>query len=226
MYVLAAVLLYITVMTSASISDIRTRHVADWHWMVLGAVATIGHVVCTGVCMESVIGASTYIMLTAYMFSDRACLLVTSIILSASMAVYGYMLPIVTTSTYLAILGMYNLGLVRGGADAKALMCICMMFPPSTMSIRDLIINPTIEIMLSSLMLSLTGCIWVLYRNLSDDHIHRRMFTEYMVDDGCVPRFTWVTRELDDGCRMVTPMIPFIVPLTITSTSYLALHML
>lgn len=226
MYVLAAVLLYITVMTSASISDIRTRHIADWHWMVLGAVATIGHVACTGVCLESVIGASTYIMLTAYMFSDRTCLLVASIILSASLAMCGHALPMITTSTYLAILGMYNLGLVKGGADAKALMCICMMFPPSTMDIRDIVLNPTIEIMLTSLMLSLTGCIWVLYRNLSDGHIHRRMLTEYMVDGECTPRFAWVTRELDDGCRMVTPMIPFIVPLTIASTSYLALYML
>ena len=52
MYGLTAMSLYIVVMASASIYDIRTRHVADWHWMVLGIVAAIDHVVCSGVCLK------------------------------------------------------------------------------------------------------------------------------------------------------------------------------
>ena len=102
-----------------------------------------------------------------------------------------------------------------------------------------LLMNPTVSVLVMGLVISLTSCAWVVARNIRDGYVGRRMFTTYRMGvSSARTAFVWPAERLDDGVLVphrgfddrdevleelycagvsdvrVTPMIPFIVPLT------------
>jgi hypothetical protein len=127
-------------------------------------------------------------------------------------------------ATGLAIITMYWSGLMRGGADAKALIVISMLFPSWNHGLlwyvdgpMSYVFNPTIGILFSSLLMSLSYCIVILMRNLRNGDVHRRMLTSYYVhEDEVEQSFVWLADVTTNGRALVTPMIPFLPPITIS----------
>lgn len=268
-YVEAACIIGImVVLASASVSDLRTRTVCDRHWMVAGAFA----VVCSSVmwCMVSpillvlnMVGSS---LLLVYMLSERLSGPYSLIPLVPSAVCFLAMYQggagagaLVTPVMFVVLLLMYHLGLIRGGADAKALMVIAIAFPmypilgpiPLVWGPIDgpsLVINPTFSILVVSLLLSLVPSAFIAVRNLSSGYRGRGMFSSYpMPIQSAREAHVWPVEDIVDGsvarCRIpddpsevydrlqasgrdsvrVTPMVPFVVPITVAAASVLLL---
>lgn len=268
-YVEAACIIGImTVLVSASVSDLRTRTVCDRHWMVAGAFAAV----CSSVMWFAVspiimalnlMGSS---LLLVYMLSERLSGLYSLIPLAPSVVCFLVMFQggagagaLVTPAMFLVLLAMYRSGFIRGGADAKALMVISIAFPmyPALGPIPlvwgpvdgpSLVINPTFSILAVSLLLSLVPSVFIAVRNLSSGYRGRGVFSSYLMPiESARDAHVWPVEDIVDGyvtrCRIpddpsevydrlrasgrdsvrVTPMVPFVVPITVAAASVLLL---
>ena len=207
------------VLLSASVYDIRTREVPDIHWTMLGMLA-----VCSWLLDGEFLSASACVSMLACVFMERThALLCPAIVLIASVFL-GSWDSAAIASTGMAVMVLYWTGLVKGGADAKALITISMLFPVwnhgllwDAEGVMSYLFNPTIGILFSSLLMSMSYCIVILVRNLRDGNIHRRMLTSYYIDEDEVGRsFVWQADVTTDGHVLVSPMIPFLPPITVS----------
>ena len=241
----------ILIMVSAAAFDVRSREVPDSHWVVMAVLGMVNLFLNHGV-LYSAVCSSGYILICAYMFSEkvtgiRACTVLSAaacLLISASIASSGYG-AIVSLSMTVIILLMYHSGLIRGGADAKALITISMVYPTypelcstlwSAMYPAGYILNPVFSILLMSLLLSSLVIIDILYRNAKRGKLGLSSYPMGIED--ARHSFVWPTEDAVDGEKvrmrasedtgaydrmeasgygeiMVTPMIPFLFPMAV-----------
>ena len=191
------------VLVHGAVCDVRTREVPDWHWAVIGV---LGSVLCSLSCLDEagvcaavclVVGA---VLLTTYMLTNPPALVRASMVIAA-LVFYAVPLtvepgdPFATAGLASAVAfflfyGMYLVGLLQGGADAKCLMTLALAFPvypetPWTPAIWDvaypesLIFSPAVSTLVVGLVLSMACAIWVLSVNVRRRCFGRRMLTTY-----------------------------------------------
>ncbi len=236
-----------SVMVSASVQDLRRREVSDVHWIAIG---TIGIVVSSisGDAVGGVLRAAGSAVMLLYVFSDRipflASVPIVCILMLASFVVSSDPSGIVTAATSLVLILMYRIGVIRGGADAKALVSLsmvyplypdlgCMIWPPSYPA--GYVLNPVFSILFEGLIFSMLLTVPVFFRNLKEGNVS---FSAYRLEIGKARgSFVWPLEDVSGGDVvrirptddpgiygrledigrkdvLVTPMVPFIPPLT------------
>ncbi len=253
----------VIILASAAVSDIRTREIDDRHWIILGIVGTAVQTVCA--CNSPaymVAGIIIDILLILYMFWSKtngingAMVLIIAAIIALLPWIKDTSDPIacrnvVTVVMFLSLLSMYRLGLIRGGADVKALMCISIAFPTYVTSYGlpllwntappvSFLFNPIIITLFVALLISMLYSVYTAVLNIRNGDWHRSMFSAYWVSiNDARKSFVWPVIDTDgenisriDSCDeseeiydrlenagynrvLVTPMIPFLLPITI-----------
>ena len=251
----------LVIMVYASACDVRTREVPDACWARVCAGGSAPLVLC---CPGP--GSPFYlagcILLASYMLSPRLVGVVGASVFVASvmMFVTGYVLDpggrlvtagLAVPAMFLLFLGMYKVGLLAGGADAKFLMTVALVFPvyPVVGGIPMMwvpeppisyLVNPAVSVLVLGLVLSILSCPAILIRNLRRGDTAGRVLTTYrMLVEEARGAFVWPVEEIRDGALVpchsydrrekvldalseagvaevrVTPMVPFILPLTV-----------
>ena len=206
--VLLWILLPAAALAWAAVHDARTREVPDACWAVLIATGTAMRVVCSGDADPMPLAASVAgtALLAAYMLSPRlvgcagGLVVASALILFAASyladpgsprAVSGLTAP----AMFLIFLVMYRAGVLAGGADAKCLMSVAMVFPwyPVTDGVpalwapaypEALVLNPSVSVLLLALVLSAAWGLGAAVRNLRRGEVSRRMFHSYRMTIG------------------------------------------
>ena len=230
------VIAVISVLISASLHDICSREIPDHHWWGLCILAVIYSISECGLycgCMLS----GGFLLLASYLFFERIVgyRAVIVMIISSALLIVPYFLFTelsgwVTLSMSGFILIMYHSGVIRGGADAKCLVCLSMVFPyyPEIGQIvwvavypEGFVFNPVFSILFLSLLISSSAMLYILRKNLACGRIG---FTSYPMSlEEARSSFVWPLEDFEDGKKvLVTPMIPFLVPITI-ATSFVLL---
>jgi preflagellin peptidase FlaK len=139
---ISAFVVTMAVLISASISDWKKREVGDWHWAAIGSAGLVTTLACsiglTGFRWEYICLAAGTSLILLDIFSDRefnpflfyltaALLFIVPLCsdLPGDIAKAWISIPV----CYAVYLGMYALGIVRGGADVKCLVVLSVMFP-------------------------------------------------------------------------------------------------
>ena len=240
------------IMVSAAYQDVRSREVSDLHWLSMSVVAVVMCPLRLDGVVHVILGVVAVSMMSSYMLSDRisgiravsVLLLPTIIHLVLFMDGEGPW-TLVVSVMYFLFLSLYYTGLLRGGADAKAMMSISMVSPFylwsgvlwSSGPIDGILLNPPMAILIVALILSLAWAIPTLIRSMSSGCLsvsHHRMSI-----DEAEASFVWPTEDVVDGevrsirpsddpmvyGRLreygrndveVTPMIPFVLPITVS----------
>lgn len=253
----------IVILISATVSDIRTREIDDRHWIILGIIGTaVQAIYACNSPTYMIAGVIIDILLILYMFWNKT----NGIYGAAVLVVAGIiaLLPwlndtsnliacrnVVTVVMFLSLLSMYCLGLIRGGADVKALMCIAIAFPTYITSYGlpllwdtappiSFLFNPIIITLFIALIVSMLYSIYTIILNIKNGDWHRSMFSAYwMPIEDARKSFVWPvidangnkifrTESYDESDKiynrlenagynrvLVTPMIPFMLPITI-----------
>ncbi len=210
----------LVIMVYASACDVRTREVPDACWALVCAGGSAPLVLC---CPGP--GSPFYlagcILLASYMLSPRLVGVVGASVFVASvmMFVTGYVLDpggrlvtagLAVPAMFLLFLGMYKVGLLAGGADAKCLMSIAMALPlyPDASPLLvwqpaypgAYVINPSVSILVLALVLTLVWGLRILVRNVRDRNFGRGMLSSYRMDvDDVGDAFVWPVERVVDG---------------------------
>lgn len=130
------------ILTSASIKDWKEREVSDEHWIALGIIGLVVFlsysVYLTGFRWEYACLAAGTALILLDILSDRefnpflyyalmAVLFIAPLYHNMSDDIFRAWASI--PLCYLIYVGMYFLGVVRGGADVKCLIALSVMFP-------------------------------------------------------------------------------------------------
>lgn len=238
------------VMLSAAYQDLRSREVSDIHWAVICTIAGAMSVL-SGI-PDGLLAAVTVVLVALFMLSPRVEGAVAVIVVIAAMAssAIGYWISgdpshLVRIGMFLFSAALYYSGLVKGGADAKALMALSMAFPfyPAFGSLlfspvypASLILNPVFSSFLIGLVITVLFSLPRVIGNLKSGD--RPLGSYVMGISEAKQAFVWPVEDIVDGQRQrvppsddteaclerleengctevrVTPMIPFIVPLT------------
>lgn len=193
---LIAVIITMATLTSASIHDWIRREIPDWHWIVLFNLATIVSIYVTVVTGSGFVGALMPICISIITFdclhnhdSPLIVDIVTYVAIGVTAIIPAVFLDWGVASRFISIpiayaivKLMYCTGLVKGGADAKALVCIAAVFPMypqmfglPLLDIPDgllpLFIVPAFAVFAMALVLTLTYSVYNLLRNLATGNV-------------------------------------------------------
>lgn len=202
----------IAVMVSASVSDVRTRHVSDRHWLVLCVSGVSAEAVVLShsdpyAAVAYAVGAS---LLTVYMLSDVHFAILVPAVLSLVVPVLsgspvGSQVALVPVLC-LSFLALYMSKVVVGGADIKFLMSVAMVFPSASVhpclplplsEPGPVMMVPAVATLLMALALTLSGSIVMLLRNVRDGHVGRGSLSSYVIDvSDADPVFVWPVEDL------------------------------
>ena len=128
--------------------------------------------------------------------------------------------PMVTLVMTMIFPLMYATGAMKGGADVKALVVLSFVFPayPEFGSLvwepvypQGYIFNPMFSILLIALVISVVYAIIVNHHRSGGKRIASYVTTKAEAESS----FVWVLEKMDDENVRVTPMIPFLVPMTV-----------
>lgn len=253
----------IVILISATVSDVRTREIDDRHWIILGIIGTAVQAVYACDSLAYMItGVIIDILLILYMLWDKTDGIngVLVLIVAGIIALLPWIKDtsdliscrnVVTMVMFLSLLCMYRLGLIRGGADVKALMCISIAFPTYVTSYGlpllwdaappiSFLFNPVIITLFVALLVSMLYSIYTMILNIKNGDWHRSIFSAYWIPiEDARKSFVWPvidtdgekisrTESYDESDEiynrlenagynrvMVTPMIPFMLPITI-----------
>lgn len=231
------------VLVHAALCDVRSREVPDIHWWVLGiagpvlcAVSSWGDGEELSVILRLV---GSLILAVCLMWEGAegwraATLAIPAAIVTVAPAI-AYGDPVAWSGVsslvmFLLFYGMYLVGLLKGGADAKCLMVLALAFPvyPEVLGApllwdiphpESLVVNPSFSVMVLALVISLLGCLPVAARNIRSGDMDRRLLTSYRMDaEEAEKAFVWRLEDEADseGKVRVTPMVPFVLPLAIS----------
>ena len=212
------------ILASAGAWDLRIRRVPDRHWALISAIG----VACSSLLASgyapavSVLAyAASSALMAAYMLSERApgmFVLPAAFIVSAwAYAETGYAGLLGPGIAFAAFLCMYAAGLIRGGADAKALMSLSLAFPaypavggmpwiwPPSWPAEAFLCLPVSVLCLAAAFtavpMALVGIV-----NASHGRFGRRMFTEYPVSTrNAMSSFVWTLQDVEGGRVVRTP---------------------
>ena len=256
----------IAVMLSASYSDWRSREVSDIHWWVLGLSGIILTAVSLSDSMDlriimMLIGSAmilAYILLDvdpAPVVSMAYCVTMAAMFLYPAIVSFDdpdvrrlLVIPICFVLFYL----MYMFGILRGGADAKCLMVLAMMFQIyPDMGMIPLIAIPSLNvqmifsfpvaILFHAALFSFAWLFWTVLRKIcrKNDPVEMYTLSWYKMSIAEARRsHVWPKQDAvggmivnvrgipEDGALdrleavgakdvWVTPIIPFMVPITI-----------
>lgn len=232
------------VLIHAALCDVRSREVPDIHWWVLGIAGPVLCAVSTwgdGEVPSSIlrlVGSLTLGVCLMWGGADgrRAAVLVIPAVIVMVAPAIGYGDPVAWSGVsslmmFLLFYGMYLVGLLKGGADAKCLMVLALAFPvyPEVMGLpflwdmphpESLVVNPSFSVMVLALVVSLLWCLPVATRNIRSGDVDGRLLTSYRMDAGEAEKaFVWRIDDEPgpDGRVRVTPMVPFVLPLAVSS---------
>ena len=248
------------VMASAAYHDLRCREVPDIHWMLITVVAAVMCPFRLDGFIHAVFGSVSILLMSAYMLCGRivGVRAVPFLVVPVIIQVYLFMdgegaWTLVVPVMFLAFLLFYHLGLLRGGADAKAMMSLSMASPfyPwqgvlwGSGPVDGLLLNPPFIIFTSALVLSTAYHMTVVIRCGSPGARTIRGFR--MPVSEAERSFVWPVEDVVDGHLRriqppddpgavyrrlrddgfseveVTPMIPFVLPIAISYVAVLVL---
>ncbi|MBO4568511.1 MAG: hypothetical protein J5674_00785 [Candidatus Methanomethylophilaceae archaeon] len=210
-------------MMSAGFWDVRIRRVPDWHWAVIAAIGIIcSSFLAWGKAPDlSVLAyAASSSMLAAYMLSERVpgiLALPAAFAVSAwAWAETGYAGLFGPGIAFAAFLCMYVSGLIRGGADAKALMSLSLAFPsypdigglplfwPPSWPAASFLCLPLSVLALAAILTSVP-MLFIGARNAFQGRQGRGMFTEFpMPTSEARSSFVWTLQDVEDGAVVRT----------------------
>ena len=226
---ISAFLITMAVLVFASMSDWRKREVPDAPWIVLGAVGLAMFVsysvYLTGFRWEYALLAGGTVMILFDILSDRE---LNPFVFYSVMAVlfivplYGNMSEEIFRAwasvplCYLIYVGMYLLGIIRGGADVKCLITLSIMFPfyPHFLGLPFIAMPAgpfgqifvfSISVLFFAAIMVVPVIIYFAARNAGKGLYSKRMFSGYMMDilkaeDSDV----WPAEDIIDG--VLTPI--------------------
>lgn len=227
---------------SASVQDIRSREVSDIHWYVIGAAGIVSMILSTNgtVTAGRMMVCIGTLMILFDIFHDRGWTRRADV-LFYSVIVLMFAVPLASSSDdvfivssmtvpvcCLIFVSLFFTGVIKGGADAKCLISLAVMFPsyPVTSFFPLISVPPSLitmfmpfpaAVLFCASLFSAAAMIPVIIRNiLRGDTEMPNMFTGYMIDPSDVQRsHVWLMEGQEGKERVwVTPKIPFIVPLT------------
>jgi len=225
---ISATVVTMAVLISASIWDWREREVPDMHWIALGfiglAMFTSYSVYTTGFKWEYVCLVAGTVMILFDVLSNKELspLIYIPMALLFIVPLYQNMgddifrawasVPV----CYLVYVGMYILNIVRGGADAKCLIVLSIMFPiyPSFLGLPEIGLpnNPFSQVFVLSISVLFVAAVMVAFiivyhavRNAAESGFSRRMFTGYRMDiSQAESADVWPLEDVIDGA--LTPI--------------------
>ena len=239
------------VLLSASVSDVRSREVDDRHWIVLLCLAVIRGVAVFE-SYVSIFLAAGIILVGLYMFEEsvvgiKACaiLAVSAIAFLAGFLLTGSVIPVIVLTMTSFLLALYHSGVIRGGADVKALIALTMVFPtyPEVCCClwppiypEGFVFNPAFSVMFIALIISCMSPVIICCCNGGRGFA---LSSYEMPVEDARKAFVWPVQDFNQGAVVrrrisdendeiydrleqngidhvrVTPMIPFILPITI-----------
>ena len=231
MYESALIQLFVAVFTClamlfAACSDVRTREISDLYWKFIGLVGIAGWTSVT--VLEGDFGTSVMLAVAAESLFLYSVLWETRVsstlieILSVILALIPAAIPGGTLEysapVFFCIIFhvMYSLGIVRGGADAKALMVISIALPVypdigfrlfEGNGILEMFMAPSLSVLFLASLISVVGC--AVYCTVRNHGITvPGFYCGYMmpVADVC-GSFVWPAEDIVDGkrCRCAIP---------------------
>lgn len=257
--------LLLIVMVPACISDLRRREVSDLHWWIIGAVGIacmlitsftvtprwehLTMIIGTLMILISILreipggryGEVMFHLIAAVLFIAPLLTSWDDVIVRQFLAV-----PVM----FLVYLAMFHLGVVKGGADAKFLIVLTMLFqtypewgsfPFIAVPISDIsmIFQFSLAVLFHAALFSMLASLYYIVLNIRNgDRRVPSMFIGYRMDIGAVRHsYVWPMEKAVDGAVVitnraqttdvlddlevltdriwVTPMVPFMIPLTI-----------
>ncbi|MDR3074924.1 MAG: hypothetical protein LBU30_02650 [Candidatus Methanoplasma sp.] len=222
----------IAVLVSASVSDWRDREVPDWHWIVIGVLGLIimlaYSVLQTGFRWEYVCLAIGTSLILFDIFADRdfdpflfyftmALLFIVPLYSDTSDQIMRAWASIPVC--YLIYLGMYVLGIVRGGADVKCLIVLSVMFPlyPRFLgmplidvpgNIAGQIFVYSVSVLFLAAVATIPVILYFVARNIRNGDRSRKMFSGYRMSvNRAEGANVWPTEDVVDG-KLKTISIP------------------
>ena len=253
------------VMLSASYFDWRYREVPDIHWWVLGisGIVLTAVSISGGIDFKAAMMLMGSVMILLYILLDVDIPPIASMIYCASMAllficpvVTGFDDPVVRRLLVIPICFvffyvLFIIGVLRGGADAKCLMTLAMVFQLyPRMGDLPLIATPSLEIQMvisfpiavlfHASLFSFAWLFWTIFRKIHrrEDPVEMYTLSWYKMSiDEARRSHVWPKQDVVNGMVVnvngvadegaldrlesigakdvwVTPIIPFMVPMT------------
>lgn len=202
------------ILVLASVQDIRRREVSDWCWIALLALAVLDCLM-TAEWIEAEMRVTAVILLGMFMFSPRVTGLVSVVTVSSAVAllIAVYLITsdlstVVSALMAVSAIVMYATGMIRGGADAKALISLSLLYPmypgfgcmlwPAVYP-ADLVFNPVFSAAAMALVLSVVWTLCVVHRSGTSGGCP---VGQYVMDiDDARRAFVWPAEDIIDGRR-------------------------
>ncbi len=217
----------ILLMISASREDFRTREVSDLHWAAMGTIGLSGQLIISyldGTLTFSVTAsllAGAMFLLSVLVGTERFSRLMRAgsltLVAISLMTADGNATAIgcsISVLTCFLFLAGYCTGLIRGGADAKCLMAIALVFPSypeygldlfaDVPAILKTIFPPAVATLFLGSVFSVIGCaVYCTYMNMQNQGFIRGFYRGYMLPAVMVPiSFAWPAENIIDGERV------------------------
>ncbi len=207
-------------MLFAAYSDLRTREISDIYWKFIGGVGMAGWILTAAIegdlgTSAALSAAAQALFLYSVLFETRTNSTVLEIV-SVLLALIPVALPdgdltySIPVFFCVAFHVLYSAGIVRGGADAKALMSISVAVPAypdfgfrvfEGSPLMESMMAPSFSVLFLASLVSVTGC--ALYCTVRNRGISLPGFYRgYVmpVADVCCS-FVWPAEDIVDGER-------------------------
>jgi preflagellin peptidase FlaK len=221
---IAALLITVPVLVSASLSDWKEREVSDIHWLILGVTGlvlfTSYSLYENGFRWEYLCLALATVMILMDILWDKEW---NPIIFYPIMALL-FIVPLYSNIDdplnriwatipvcYLIFMGMYVFGIVRGGADAKCIITLSIMFPlypsfsglpliPVSGDAASDIFVPAISILFLAAIFSLTLVFYFMVVNIKNGDRGRHFLSGYRLPVDVAERSkVWPVEDVVEG---------------------------
>ena len=243
-YTLAAVVILVVILLSASMHDLRSREVPDIHWAAICAVGIVMMIISIldgTVTVQRIMILIGSIMIIADILYDRDLPQYAEILFYGTLAVM-FMYPVMTAMDdtfvvsslaipicYLLFVVLFFGGMIKGGADVKCLISLAIIFPMypvlygyPIIGVPEPIISSMISfplaVLLYASLFSLILMVPLVVRNirLGDTRFPNMLIGYRMRSEDVEGHHVWPMGDgaEEDGKVWVTPKIPFIIPIT------------
>jgi preflagellin peptidase FlaK len=223
---ISAFVVTMAVLISASICDWKEREIPDRHWAVLGAaglaVAVLVSVHLTGFKWEYILLAAGTAMILMDILWDRdfnPLLFYALMALLFIIPLFSGMPDDITMAwasvpvCYIIYVGLYYFGVVKGGADAKCLIVLSIMFPmyphflgSPLLEVPHGIVSQifvfSVSVLFVAAVMTIPIVLYFVIRNAKEGMISRRMVSGYRMDlSKAMDTDVWPLEDIVDGER-------------------------